>query len=69
MIEADLMRIKITCSKTGQLMLGNSVVVARSGTLTCPVAMLERYLSRTAIVAGDERFLFRPIQSTKMVRF
>ena len=48
-IEANLMR----------------VVVVRSGTITCPVAMLERYLSRTATVAGDERFLFRPIQSTK----
>ena len=64
-IEADLMRIRITHSKTDQLTLGDSVVVARSGNITCLVAMLERYLSRTATVDGDERFLFCPIQSTK----
>jgi len=64
-IEADLMRIRITRSKTDQLRLGNSVVVARSETLTCPVAMLECYLSGAATVAGDERFLLCPIQSTK----
>jgi len=50
------MTIRIACSKMDQLRLGDSVVVARLGTFTCPVVMLEQYLSRTATAAGDQRF-------------
>ena len=65
-IKAEMMTIKITRSKTDQLQLGNSVVVVvRSGSITCPVTMLERYLARIATAADDKRFLFRSIQSTK----
>ena len=69
MIEMDVMTLKIACSKTDQLRLGDSVVVSRTGTRTCPVAMLERYLSRIATAPGDKKFLFRPIQSTKKGKF
>ena len=61
-IERDVMTLKITRNKTDQLRLGDSVVVSRTGTRTCPVAMLERYLSRTDTAPGDKKFLFRPIQ-------
>ena len=64
-VEAEMMTIKITHSKTDQLRQGDTVVVVRSGSITCPVTMLEKYLARTAMAADDRRFLFRPIQSTK----
>ena len=67
--ETEMMTTKITRSKTDQLRLGDSVVVARMGTLTCPVDTLECYLSRTAIALDDKEFLFRPIQSTKNGKF
>ena len=60
-----MMSIRIVRSKTDQLRQGDSVVVARTGTSTCPVAMLEQYFARTGISVNDERFLFRPIQHTK----
>jgi len=59
------MTIKITHSKTDQLCQGDTVVIVRSGFITCPVIMLEKYLARTVTVADDRRFLFRQIQSTK----
>ena len=64
-IGAEMMTIHIAHSKTDQLRLGDSVVVARTGSITCPVAMLERYLVRTATAADDKKYLFRPIQATK----
>ena len=40
--------VHIVSSKTDQYRQGDSVVVARSGSPTCPVAMLERYFSIAA---------------------
>ena len=39
-INAEILSIKIVQSKTDQLRLGDTVVVARTGTPTCPVAKL-----------------------------
>ena len=64
-LQAEMMAIRIVRSKTDQLRQGDSVVVARTGTSTCPVAMLEWYFARTGMSVNDERFLFRPIQHTK----
>ena len=61
--------IQIVRSKTDQLRQGDSVVVARTGTSTCPVAMLEQYFARTGMSVNDERFLFRPLQHTKNESF
>ena len=38
------------------------MVIARTGSRVCPVAMLERYMTRTATPREDQLFLFRPIQ-------
>ena len=38
--------IQIPHSKTNQLRQGNEVVIARSSSETCPVAMLETYIQR-----------------------
>ena len=59
------MRIHIVRSKTDQLRQGDEVVVARTNSATCPVAMLERYMARTKTAWDDQRFLFRPIQKSR----
>ena len=46
-----MMDIKILRSKTDQLRLGDTVVVARIGTPTCPVALLESYLVQQKMTA------------------
>ena len=61
----EMMKIRIVSSKTDQFRQGDELVVARTNTQTCPVAMLERYLCRTGTLRDDERPLFRPIQKTK----
>ena len=59
------MSVHITSSKTDQYQEGASVLVARSCSPTCPVAMMERYV----VVAGIERSsklrLFRVIVHAK----
>ena len=67
-LQAEVMSIQIVCSKTDRLCQGDRLVVARTRTPTCLVAMLEQYFARTGMSAKDERFLFQPIQHTKMVR-
>ena len=64
-IEGNMMKIHIVCSKTDQLRQGDEVVVARTHSATCPVAMLENYMVRTGMAWDDQRFLFRPIQKSK----
>ena len=45
-IGEDHLIIQLPCSKTDQLHQGNEVVVVRTGSETCPVAMLETYIRR-----------------------
>jgi len=54
-VDGEMMSMNVQ-SKTDQLRQGDSVAVARTGTSTCPVAMLEQYLLRTS-TAGDDKFL------------
>ena len=61
-----MMKIRIVSSKTDQFRQGDELLVARTNTPTCPVTMLERFMCRTGMASNDERFLFRPIQKTKM---
>ena len=65
-IYGDYMEFFIESSKTYQLRQGAIVVIARTGTDLCPVAMLERYVQMTAVTLGEsESFLFRGIVQTK----
>ena len=57
--------IKVPKSKTDQLRQGSEVVIARTGSDTCPVAMLEIYLKRCNIDLSSELFLFHPIAGSK----
>ena len=57
--------IQIPHSKNDQLHQGREVLIARTGTKTCPVAMLEEYMQRSGIHIGSENKLFRAIASGK----
>ena len=59
------MEVHIVSSKTDQYRQGDSVMVARTGSLTCPVAMLERYYAMAAITKESRLRLFRGITATK----
>ena len=64
-LSQEMLKIRIVCSKTDQLRQDNEVLVARTNSSTCPVAMLERYMRRTSMSPDDQRPLFRPIQCTR----
>jgi len=52
--------IKIRSSKNDRLRQGDCVLVARSGKLTCPVAILERYMAMGGL-SSSSGILFRPL--------
>ena len=60
-IHKEKMVLYIPRSKTDQLRKGDELVIARTHNKTCPVAMLESYLSETGTLLSDQRWLFRPI--------
>jgi len=62
-ISKDHLTIQIPRSKTDQLRQGNEVVVARTSSETCPVAMLETYIQRGGIQMDSSQKLFRPISN------
>ena len=64
-VQDDILRIRIERSKTDQLRQGDEVLIARTRSSTCPVALLESYMKQTRMSWEDNRFLFRPIQKTK----
>ena len=64
-IENDKMSIHIASSKTDQYRQGDTILVSRTGTATCPVAILERYISTAEIDLAAETHLFRGIVHTK----
>ena len=58
-------KIAIPSSKTDPYRQGNEVLISRTHSLTCPVSMLEKYMSRIEINPSSELFLFRGIVQTK----
>ena len=62
---AGHMAISLPKSKTDQYRDGATVMVARSGTSTCPVAMLERYFDKAALTQSSTSLVFRGIVKTK----
>ena len=63
-ISTDMVRIWLPHSKTDQLRQGQEVLIARTNTATCPVAMLECYMTAAEITLGSELFLFWDIHKT-----
>jgi len=58
--DTEHITIAIPRSKNDQLCQGNEVVIARSNSITCPVAMLEQCMGIAQISRESELFLFRP---------
>jgi len=65
-VTADIAKIFLPHSKTDQFRQGNEVLIARTheDTWTCPVRMLEHYMSRAGITADNEGCIFRGITKT-----
>ena len=59
------MTVHIASSKTDQYRQGDSVLVARTGSPTCPVAMMERYFAMAELSHHSQLALFRGITRTK----
>lgn len=59
------MEIFIEASKTDQFRDGARVVIARTHSPCCPVAMLQRYIMLANIDCKEDKFLFRGLVATK----
>ena len=59
------MSVRIIASKTDQYRQGDSIIVARTGTKTCPVAMMERYFLMGSLAQSSSLPVFRGITRTK----
>ena len=57
--------IRIDKSKMDQLRKGEEVIVAKTGSSLCPVAMLELYMAQAGIQRTDKSFLFRQITKSR----
>ena len=64
-INAESMIINVASSKTDQYREGSSLVVARTGTETCPVSMLERYFTMGGLCHTSHERVFRGITKTR----
>ena len=63
---AEHMEIFVESSKTDQYRDGAWVVIARTNSKLCPVAMLERYFALGGVTGDHDKFLFRGIYTTKL---
>ena len=59
------MELFVESSKTDQFRDGAWVVIARTGTNRCPVAMVERYMELAGTKGSPDKLLFRGLISTK----
>ena len=59
------MVINVQSSKTDQYWEGASLVIARTGSVTCPVSMMERYFRVGELEHTSHGMLFRGIVQTK----
>ena len=62
---SESMVVRVQSSKTDQYRDGASLVIARTGLPTCPVAMMERYFHRGELESTHKGFVFRGVTPTK----
>jgi len=62
---SQMLKVHVVKSKNDQLRQGSELLIARTSSSTCPVAMLERYMARTGMRWQDNCYIFRAIQKTK----
>ena len=58
------MSVHIAYSKTNQYLQGDTILVVRTGSITCPVAMTEKYFSMDQLSHASSLPLFRGITPT-----
>ena len=63
--DKESMAVSLPRSKTDQYREGSVVLVARSGTSTCPVAAMERYFETAKLTCNESTYVFRAIVRTK----
>jgi len=61
-LTSEILKVNIVESKTDQLRQGSELLIARTSSSTCPVAMLKRYMGMSW---ASDQFIFHPIQNTK----
>ena len=59
------MRVHIVSSKMDQYRQGDTVLVARTNSPTCPVAMMQRYYAQAKLLHSSPLLFFRGITRTK----
>ena len=59
-----VLSVHVSSSKTDQFRQGDTVVIARTGNITCPVAMLDKYLAAAEISLSSDLLLFRGVVHT-----
>ena len=64
-IHKDHMEVFVESSKTDHYRDGAWVVIARTNSKLCPVAMMEHYMKKASIQGSDVKFLFRGLVNTK----
>ena len=57
-VKKDMVKVSLPHSKTDQLRQGHEVLIARTSTPTCPVAMLERYIAAAEVTLTSDLYLF-----------
>ena len=62
---SESMVVRVQSYKTDQYRDGASLVIARTGLPTCPVAMMERYFYRGELESTHKGFVFRGVTPTK----
>lgn len=63
--QASYVLVKIQSSKTDQFRQGDEVLIASTGSSTCPVSMLELYIRLASIDVKSSQKLFRGLVHTK----
>ena len=61
-VSEGMMKVHVMGSKRDQLRQGDEVLLARTKSRTCLVAMLEHYMAVNNIPQDDQRYIFKPIQ-------
>ena len=61
----DFVSVHIRSSKTDLYREGDRCIIARTGSRTCPVNLLERYLKFADIPQESDEFIFRPVSFCK----
>lgn len=60
-------KLFLEASKTDVYREGREVVISKTGNITCPVNMLQRYLISASIDSASDDFIFRPLSFCKSI--